>query len=410
MKYLSFFFCLALMASCQPTKEQNTASAEPEDYEWVLQDSVKIDQVGRLQLMDVSPGQKKLLLFGSVTQKIMLTSGDGTILKNEQLNGDIKDSYGEDFIGIGFLNDDLFYIIAYPGIIHVYNEDFEKVKKIDLGFSDVTAASGDWPFHDVWQKDGAASILTFKPGKGEKGLYDPATYQNEKPLKSIPVPLNRQIKITTETGGAKSLYKDAIGWEPESIYRQNPDKFYYLATNPFVRVDNERQELYLCYPVDMNAYVYDLKNDFTLLRTVALDLEKWQEPLGLQPSERGSMRSFHYKKINSVIMGFNLTKEGPDSFIINYRTGLPVDEALPAFPMNASGSDAGRALMKKYYEYRYKVYKNGKPVSTEFSGPRRINGKVMDLNTIYLKDKFPAVEEEYDFEQVYIYALEPKSD
>src|SRR5690606_37328207 len=87
-----------------------------------ITDSVRIEYLGTLSLLDVSEEHEKIMLYDRTTNKIVLSDMQGTIFNELQLEGDSPNSYGR-MLGPGrFTTDGNIFIVGMRGFFP-YNLD-----------------------------------------------------------------------------------------------------------------------------------------------------------------------------------------------------------------------------------------------------------------------------------------------
>jgi hypothetical protein len=122
MKSRIFFLLSLLIAAACSSPESNQENVLP-DLELHIQDSIRVDYIGLLNLMDVSPNQKKILLFDPQKMQFMISDFEGKITSEFKKERDAPDGYGFYPMAAGKFNDSgNIYIVSPQG---VFEYDFE---------------------------------------------------------------------------------------------------------------------------------------------------------------------------------------------------------------------------------------------------------------------------------------------
>jgi len=117
--------CLFLFSCSKSTKDQNVQIVDSSKATKItLIDSIRIDYLGTLALLDVSEDHKKIMLYDRATSKIVLSDMQGSILNELELEGDSPNSYGR-MLGPGrFTSEGNIFIIGMRGFF-TYSLDGE---------------------------------------------------------------------------------------------------------------------------------------------------------------------------------------------------------------------------------------------------------------------------------------------
>ena len=109
--------CLVIV-SCSDNQNENdnkSTTALKKDVKIEIIDSVRVNYLGTLTLLDVSEEHEKIMLYDRATSKIVITDMQGSILNELELEGDSPNSYGR-ILGPGRITSDgNIFIIGMKG-------------------------------------------------------------------------------------------------------------------------------------------------------------------------------------------------------------------------------------------------------------------------------------------------------
>ena len=141
MKNLSQLFLLPLFAltalACSGEKEESKASTplSEQSLEFEIYDSLVVDYLGNLTLMDISPDSNTFLLSDSNTDTLFVTNADGKILHQYMLKGEGPNNYAGNRTGIAKFSSDSEFLIPTSRGVYSYNLQGELLKSYKPDFS-----------------------------------------------------------------------------------------------------------------------------------------------------------------------------------------------------------------------------------------------------------------------------------
>ncbi|MFZ6663125.1 hypothetical protein [Peijinzhouia sedimentorum] len=113
-----------LIIGCSIEEKNTPIDTSEKNVTLQITDSVRIEYLGTLALLDVSEEHEKIMLYDRATNKIVLSDMQGIILNELQLEGDSPNSYGR-MLGPGrFTTDGNIFIVGMRGFF-TYNLDGE---------------------------------------------------------------------------------------------------------------------------------------------------------------------------------------------------------------------------------------------------------------------------------------------
>lgn len=122
MKSRVFFLLSLLIAAACSSPETNQKNILP-DLELHIQDSIQVDYIGLLNLMDVNPKRESILLFDPQKMQFVISDFDGKIISEFKKERDAPDGFGFYPMAAGKFNEKGNITIVSPQGIFEY--DFE---------------------------------------------------------------------------------------------------------------------------------------------------------------------------------------------------------------------------------------------------------------------------------------------
>uniref|UniRef100_UPI0030D73A18 hypothetical protein n=1 Tax=uncultured Roseivirga sp. TaxID=543088 RepID=UPI0030D73A18 len=125
--------------------------------------------------------------------------------------------------------------------------------------------------------------------------------------------------------GSNLEIEGLLEFPENSVYKSQTT--YYSSNEARLSADGDK--LYLALPLEPKLYVYDMRNDFSLLETINLDLPRFRKPQGIpfEDQHKNGLSGFGksnqlnvvYEITNSLI--YSISAKG-DLVIVDYKTGL----------------------------------------------------------------------------------------
>ena len=230
-----------ILLSCSKSKEEQNASTTSSEKNAKLEliDSVRIDYLGTLTLLDVSEEHNKLMLYDRATSKIVISDMQGMILKELELEGDSPNSYGR-MLGPGrFTSDGNVFIIGNRGFF-TYNTSGEvlKTKRLPEDYKTFMTSTNQSTAPISYNGKFIISYFDFKGlGKNQAEYYQQLTLLTEfDTAANTHTPF---LSIPTE-----SKLRDGLGYEISDIMA-----YYTIHDN----------KLLITFGAEAKLYEFDLK-------------------------------------------------------------------------------------------------------------------------------------------------------
>jgi hypothetical protein len=230
-----------ILLSCSQNKEEQNASTSTSEKNAKLEliDSVRIDYLGTLTLLDVSEEHKKLMLYDRATSKIVFSDLEGNILNELELEGDSPNSYGR-MLGPGrFTSDGNVFIIGNRGFF-TYNISGEvlKSKKLPEDYKMFMTSTNQSTAPISYNGKFIISYFDFKGKEKNQAEY----YQQLTLLTEFDTVANTHTPFLNIP--AESKLRDGLGYEISDIMA-----YYTIHDN----------KLLITFGAEAKLYEFDLK-------------------------------------------------------------------------------------------------------------------------------------------------------
>ncbi|MFC5624180.1 hypothetical protein [Algoriphagus winogradskyi] len=328
-KFLLLLLFTATLACSEKTDEKQSDAYIPE---LVITDSLVIDRLTELGMIDVKEDHSEYLFFDWKKDELLRISEHGEVLASANRSEDGRDSFkARYFTTADYYGEDEILITTHAGIF-IYDLDFILKEEKPLDFSLVTHRIGGSNAAEVYKN----YLYTFSVDNdsGEK------VYNSEEFSTSYPFMTLRDIN---------SLDIIKSQYIPEqSLMAITPGQ--YNSLDPIVRFIGD--EIFALFPNSPELYVYDLPS-FEFKSFQALnpgDQFKKIQPVNRDINFDGFFKSLASSQYTNYAFsnGYLLTQ---------YEGAAPQDE-VDALPKNVVGGSDFEALVKKYKEKQfYQIFK-----------------------------------------------------
>ncbi|MCS5490374.1 hypothetical protein [Algoriphagus limi] len=310
MAGIVFFLACSEKASEVPNKPLSDQNLKFEIY-----DSLMVDYLGNLTLMDISPNGENYLLIDQNTDTIFVTDFKGKIIHKYYRSGDDPESIQGNRTGLGkFLDNESILIPGSQGIVtYELSGNLKKVYKPEFtGMSSFVV-----PFNQVhWVSN--QKVYVYLPGRHSDLAQQGLAFQKESTQLEV-------LDLNTEK------FEPAIPFPKESKYSSETQEFGSLDFYPTFNVSGD--SLYILFRNEPKLLTYHLSN---LETPVSAKNIPYVEFIERKTSEEPASGGFN---IRDFFLGVNLslfpTEDG--KFLIQYLRGLTEEEADEV--INAEGTD-----------------------------------------------------------------------
>jgi len=302
------FFVLILLAafSCQ-TKEPELPKTplSEQNLEFEIYDSLVVDYLGNLTLMDISPDGKSYLLVDQNTDSIFVTDATGSILHQYKRTGEGPENITGNRSGVAKFIDNETYLIPSSQGIYRYSVEGTLSRKFVPDFTGMAQLL--IPSNETHFVKGNKVYMSLSGRYGDLGQQGLALQQNSKQVEVLdlesgnfqsvtPFPQASKLSSTTEEYGQLELYSilALFGDTLFLNFRTEPKLFGYSLAN-----------------LDTPASV----------KTIPFPTFLERNPSKKTISGQFNFRDFFYGTINKII------PMSEDMFLVSYLSGLTDEDA-----------------------------------------------------------------------------------
>ncbi|MCH7398847.1 hypothetical protein MM236_12655 [Belliella sp. DSM 107340] len=367
---------LFLVFSCSEKSKENNVNAE--ELTLIKEDSLQISYFGILNLMDVHPESKKILLFDQQTRSLIVSDFDGTSPTEIINESDSPASYGSFPLGAGKFSEDgkSFTVISNQG---VYTYDLEgnlinggKHQEAEMpAFSG--RASADQEFYWVGDR-----IITPTGGRTAFDRNTKEFYENYLSLAWFDT-LDRKVDLF-------------MNLDEQSVFRNG--KAHDLShIKSLVTVDKNR--IYYIQGIEPALNIHQIESPYEKIKRVNLEIDDYTFNQG-EDFEKADPRMISPDMFSGRIENLKVLE---NNILISFSPGVP---ELDQDKYDNLGWQTIMAKMKKDYRYRMLIMDlEGRklkdlPIPYEYNARQWLvrDGFIWFLGEINL-------EEEEDFVKVY---------
>jgi len=306
MKNLHYLYLLLFALStlaCTSEKEENETSTSiaEKSFEFEIYDSLVIDYLGNLALMDISPDGKTFLLQDGNTSTFLIGNETGELLYQYKLRGEGPNEYSENPLGKAkFFNSEEFMIPTTGGIYHYdingkflkkYQLDFNCAPQLIVGSADNLMVHGN-------------QIYTSIPGRGTDE-YGPTGIEFQAKSQQVEI-----LDLTTEK------YSPAITFPTTSKFSSREKAYPGLSF--FTNIGLSEDTLYLNFRNEPKIFAYSVSDLGNLASTKIIPFPSFLEKVPKDDQVSGSfeIKDIFVGTINRIIPIQN------NFFLVDYLSGL----------------------------------------------------------------------------------------
>lgn len=446
-KYFLFaIFIWALLVNCssessrvQVTVPEKSVATEYTGINFVLVDSIMIDLAGELSVYDYNP-HTHAFLAGDLVEGwkrpvqlsrhnklgLVVIDSTGKVVNQFKKNGDGPEEFGRSALGRFFMSDSSVGVLGRRGLFEYTLNGRQLRKYSELNTIDYYGAEDD---QLAVMSDYQTLFIAWEEVGDTQGRKGDSLFQLSKPFRVYD--LNR---VQTGTEKEEELLISKYGFPEHMIYAPNANytqrSFNGLRTTqgsmPLIGYNRTTSEVNVVYPQLPVLERYDAKTG-EFLSKVELNPRDFGAYVELGESSGG-------RKGQQTLMwwlkgGAMANSYYHDMIQLGAYTLFRYNPALPEGIVNevvriGSLSDYPQwaRVRKKYYQFRYQLFKNGKKVVPDFVIPElepekgdviffksfEINGKLIGgdgLNRVYVFVPNEG-DVERDYELIRVYRLE----
>ncbi len=377
MKLLHSFFALyvsSLFACESPNTDTNDESSVSK---LTLEDSIRVDYVGTLSLMDVNPEFEQILLFDPQHMKFVSTDFKGKILGEFSKDRDAPDGFGFYPMSAGRYNSSQnIQVVSSTGIFE-YDLAGNLLNSTKVPRDEIKSFSGriDAKREILFVND--KILLMGLIGRGEYNKTQPEFYDNFLQL----------VWADPKTGH----YEQFLNLDPESIF-QNDMSHEPGTLSPTFDVVNG--QLYVISGTDPFLNIHSVNSPYVRTKRIPLDLKDYKLNPGEDP-QKADPRAISYDPSFGIV--HKLAQVGDKLFII-YETGYdPEDAARYQENMSDAEWEEFDSRIAEKYKQRYQILDLDGNLLSDFEIPDKLSDVFVSREgSLWFLGKLnPEVEEDF---------------
>ncbi|WP_026953744.1 hypothetical protein [Algoriphagus vanfongensis] len=331
MKSQLVLIFLVLLISCG----QKSQDSVPTDYvpELVVVDSLVIDHMTELVMLDIKNKQEAYLFYDFKTDELVHVDSQGEIIQKVNLVKDGKDTYKSRYFLSAHFHDDGGFLIITNSKAYYYDVDFNLLRSSDLDFYLVTSSFLKTSALEIFN----SYMYTFSVERAETKSIS----EGENMSTSYPFLASREKETFSIIASA---------FIPEtSKMALHPGK--YFALDPYVELRNDK--LHVLFPMSPELYVYSFP-ELMLEKTISLNPNTDHYKQAMPNNPDVNFDGYFEKLASSHYLTFGYS----NGYLLTQYDGAAPQDEVEALPKNVLG-DAYAGLERKYKSRRfYQVFKD----------------------------------------------------
>lgn len=261
--FLLGFTIAGLLGCSGPSKNETTLIAH-----FQVEDSIRINYEGMLDLMDIDPTRNRVLLHDPQRGVILLTDFSGTHLETMEKRGDSRDSYGSfPWTPAKFLENGHFFLIGAKGY-QEFEPDGRLIRGVPFASKEIPGFSGRAAADNPVARFGSEYIIRGITAWGEFTKAEPAYYDNFQLL----------AKINPEQGTVERF----LHLSQESLFKNGRA---YDVTEIIPSFALRGDTLYIAVGTDPNLYLYHLDDTSAPIAVHNMEHTSFNPGQGKGPAE-----------------------------------------------------------------------------------------------------------------------------
>jgi len=375
--YLCLILCSLALFSCGKSDSEQEKPATPlseQNLKFEIYDSLVVDYLGNMILMDISPSGEAYLLADQVGDSIFVTSDSGEILNQFMRSGEGPGDYFRRY-GAGKFIDE--YTIGIPSAKGIFLYQLDGELKEDI--------------HPEFESHPQLVILNADNLKIHNGkAYTNYSGRYDEELGSMGIKYQTKATILEEVDLKSGEFTPIIPIPSESRFSSSELAYRSFFFYPNWTIGDD--SLYLAFKNEPKIYAYALGNFSSPQSVKTIPLPKFFEhtPTGDKIETGFDLMDLFQGNINSLI----LTED--HEFLIDYLSGLTKEEYDEA--MAAAGDDFNNVWgeAEKLNSGGYILF-DGKNISPIIEKPEILGnmGKFVSKDEIWFSLNFEQAENDY---------------
>ncbi|PZX58028.1 hypothetical protein [Algoriphagus chordae] len=313
----------------------SSTSAESEDLQLEITDSIRVAYIGKLNLMDVNPEFERILLFDPQNMKFVSTDFEGNILGEFSKERDSPDGFGYYPMAAGKFNSSKNIQVVSSSGIFEYDIAGNLLNSSKVPRDQIKPFSGRIDAKREIQFVDGKILLTGTVARGEFNKTQPEFYDQFLQL----------VWADPTTGN----YEQFLHLDPESIFQNNMS---HEPTTLSTSFDVVNDQLYVISGIDPFLNVYELNPPYSRIKRIPLELKNYRLNPGEDP-KKADPRAISYDPSFGII--HKLVSLG-DKLVLTYDTGYDELDALQYHEKKSDDEwEVFDSRVAKKYKLRYQV-------------------------------------------------------
>ena len=335
MKLISALIILLAFSFFACESPSSSSETEGSNLNLEITDSIRIEYIGRLNLMDVNPDFKMILLFDPQKMKFVSTDFEGKILGEFSKNRDAPDGFGSYPMAAGRFNENKnIQVVSMFGIFE-YDLEGNLLNSAKIPRDEILPFSGraDAKLEIKFVND--KILLAGSIPHGDYNKTQPEFYDTYLQL----------VWADPKTG----TFEQFLSLDSASIFQNNMSHEPSTLSTSF---DVVNDQLYVISGIDPFLNIYEIEPPYSKLKRIPLELTDYKLNVGEDP-KKANPRAISYDPSFGIIQ--KLVKVG-DKLLITYETGYSEEDALRSREkMSQTEWEDFYSRLKEKYKIRYQI-------------------------------------------------------
>lgn len=323
MKNLHYLYILPFTIStlsCSGEKDETKSSTplSEQTLEFEIYDSLVVDYLGNLTLMDISPDNNSFLLSDSNTDTLFMTNADGEILHQYMLKGEGPNDYSGNRTGIAKFSSNSDFLIPTSKGVFAYNLQGKLLKSYKPDFTSSVSLIISGADNSILRDNKYYVNLTGR-GYEKYGFQGVEFQQNAKQLEVLDL----------GTGS----YSPIIPF-PKASKFSSTEKSYPLL-NYYLNLSATEDSLFISFRNEPKIYAYSFDELDSMSSPASVKTIPFETFIEKEPKENLEKGSFDFRDFFLGTINSFIAMEG-GLFLVDFAAGLTDEDYIEA-SANAGG-------------------------------------------------------------------------
>lgn len=382
---------LSLLLSCGGNSSSDGLESNASNYKLEIVDSIQLNILGRLSVVDVHSETGDLLIIQSDPPKLWIVSQEGEVKETWAKKGDGPDEIGPYLLSAEFFGEG----VAMMGYLRlkVFNKSFKAIGSYKPNFDLNGMLYMGYNHLMAFESGGEQQLVTYFGGPQTDKKFDTPEFLEEFNIVDV---INPELEgeVYSEKGLTKAVFSPIGELTDDSYFKRSGRAFMIIKP-----VFDVREET-LIYALEGDTVIHKRGlPDGELISSTPIPFDEFYMTkgwtMGQAVAEMNSARQNPGDRPGNIDRLFHI--DGFD--IIFYRSGLPL-ERLNAIELE--GIEKAREEYRLDYS-KYLILQEGKRLNKELRTTEKINPPSVadDAGFIWASQNINALEEEPDLVTIY---------